>query len=323
MTILLNEFVRAFPEQRALVLGDVMLDEYVWGEVTRISPEAPVPVVQLQRRTFRPGGAANVAANIICLGGEVLLGSVIGDDDGCTRLRRALAEENVPVERGLIISAERTTTVKTRIVSHSQHMLRLDLERVEQLSQADEDALIEWFGKQLPKVDVCIVSDYAKGVITDRLCQEVIAQSRRANIPLIVDPKGQNFEKYRGASVLTPNMGEMITAVKQYGEDGLSIDDSARLLGAKLGANILVTKGADGMSLYTENSSVHHLASHARRTFDVTGAGDTVVATFSLALAAGASWESAAEIANLAAGIVVTKFGTSTVSRDELLKAIS
>ena len=319
----LQDILAAFPGKRVLVIGDVMLDEYIWGEVRRISPEAPVPVVKTQRRTYRPGGAGNAAANIAALGGLPLLCGVVGQDAMISQLVQALAENGVTINDGLIPSPDRPTTVKSRIVAQDQQMLRLDIETQQPISSHVEDAVLAWCKQHIDRTNVCILSDYAKGVLTGRVCQEIIGLVRSKNLPVVVDPKGQDYCKYAGATVVTPNAHEAAIATNHLTNAPFDLGHTAQYLLDQLAeASLLITQGAEGMSLYRHGQPRLHIPAKARNVYDVTGAGDTVVATLALALAAGAALEQAAHLANLAAGIVVGKFGTATVTRDELLAAI-
>ncbi len=319
----LGEVVAAFDGKRALVVGDVMLDEYIWGEVRRISPEAPVPVVETRRRTYRPGGAGNVAANIAALGGASLLCSVAGDDVMAGHLVEALAAERVECCEGLIRVDERPTTVKSRVIAHSQQMLRFDTESSLPIPTAVEDMVLRCCAAQLPEAAVCVLSDYAKGILTGRVCTEIIALARRYNVPVVVDPKGKDYARYADATVITPNTNELGVAVNRLPGEQPNIERDARLLLAELGeAALLVTRGPEGMSLYRHERAPIHISTRARHVYDVTGAGDTVVAALALALAAGAPLELAAMLSNEAAGIAVSKVGTATVTREELVGAI-
>lgn len=318
----LQEIVAAFSKKTVLIVGDVMLDEYIWGDVQRISPEAPVPVVEVKRRTFAPGGAANVAANVAGLGGRVLLVGVLGTDPQAEQLRGILRQHGVGVE-GLITDPARPTTVKTRVIAHSQQVVRVDAETRDTIASDLEDQVLRWVEGYLPASDVCVISDYAKGVVSPRLARELIGRARNANVPVIVDPKTNDLTKYQGATLITPNLNETQQAA------GVAIADEATLLvaGQKLlsvlsGTALLVTRGAQGMSLFVNGQPPVHVAAEAREVFDVTGAGDTALVTFALSLAAGASMEEAMRLANKAAGIVVGKIGTATVSVEELQNKI-
>jgi D-beta-D-heptose 7-phosphate kinase/D-beta-D-heptose 1-phosphate adenosyltransferase len=312
----------ALPGKRVLIVGDVMLDEYVWGEVRRISPEAPVPVVEISRRTYVPGGAANVASNVVSLDGRAILGGVVGGDPQAELLQAALEERGVGAE-GLVVDDERPTTTKTRIVAHSQQVVRVDSEQRTPLRIELEETLLRWVEKRLVEADAFVLSDYGKGVVSTRLAERFIRLAWEAGKPVIVDPKGTNYAKYSGATVVTPNVHEAERAINH------DIKDDADLLrvGQELlkilnGSAMLITRGAEGMSLLLNGADAVHIPAVARNVFDVTGAGDTVVSTLAVALAAGATLQQAARLANMAAGIVVGKVGTATVTLDELLKGI-
>ncbi len=318
------ELVRAMAGQSVIIVGDIMLDEYIWGDMTRISPEAPVPIVRTRQRTYRPGGAANVAANIAALDGVPFLSGIIGADGFANPLREALAQANVNLTTGVLQAPDRVTTVKTRIVAHNQQVLRLDNETTAPLTHAHEDAIIEWCKTHIQSARVCILSDYAKGVISPRLAQLIIHLARTYHIPIVVDPKGRDFAKYNGATVVTPNLAEATLAAEKVANNHADIDEIARHLLDKLGdTNLLITRGAEGMTLYTQVAPQAHIAAHERAVYDVSGAGDTVVAILALALAAGAEIAQAARLANLGAGLVIGKFGTATISRAELQQEIS
>lgn len=314
----MRDIVDSFLNKRILVIGDVMVDEYVWGQVRRISPEAPVPVVEVVRRTFLPGGAANTAANVVSLGGQALLGGVTGEDSSAESLASVLGRYGVSSE-GLIIDSSRPTTTKTRIMAHHQQVARMDLEQRLALPVQLEELLLSWARRQLPDVDACILADYDKGVISPRLASKVIAAAREMEKPVIVDPKGIDYAKYSGATIVTPNVHEALKAIGREAADEVPIPQLARqIMQIATVDALLITRGAEGMSLFRPDVAALHIPAVARNVFDVTGAGDTVVSTLALALATGASLDDAARLANQAAGIVVGKMGTSTVTREEL-----
>ncbi len=318
----MNLSVSAFSGKRVLVVGDVMLDEFVWGDTYRISPEAPVPVVHVGRRTFVPGGAANVAANVVSLGGEAVLGGVVGADAAGEALRQALAERGVSAE-GLLADPNRPTTTKTRILARGQQVVRVDTEKRAALDAALEAEFTAWAEQALGRADACIVSDYNKGLLSEALLRRVLAAAREAGVPAVVDPKGKDYARYRGATVVTPNTAETAEAAGSDvgGEEGLL--RAARQLQAVLGGGaLLVTRGSQGMSLFEPGVEPVHIPATAREVYDVTGAGDTVTSTLALALAAGQPLALAARLANHAASLVVGKAGTATVTQDELLAAL-
>jgi len=318
----LQEIIAAFPMQTLLIVGDVMLDEYIWGDVRRISPEAPVPIVEIRRRSYVPGGAANVAANAVALGARILLGGVVGADPSAEQLRTVLQQQCVGID-GMFVDASRPTTVKSRIVAHNQHVVRLDTEACDALSVQLETSLLSWIDLQLATVNAVVISDYAKGVLSFGLTQRLIAMAHSIGCPVIADPKTNNFSKYQGATVITPNQFEAEQAT------GMSIHDESSLhsVGDKLLANLkgsalLITRAAQGMSLFVQGQIPVHIPTEARDVYDVTGAGDTALTTFALAIAAGATLEQATCLANKAAGIVVGKVGTATVTVRELMRHV-
>jgi rfaE bifunctional protein kinase chain/domain len=314
---LLN-LLAAFTGKRIMVVGDVILDEYLWGDVRRISPEAPVPIVEIRSRSFVPGGAANAAANVVSLAGRARLGGVVGTDHQADQLTKVLQRQGVD-SAGLLPESERTTTTKTRLIAHSQQVVRMDSEQRVPLSRPVEDNLLRWIDGQLPDVDACIISDYGKGVVSSRVAEHIIRVARLADKPVIVDPKGTNYAKYRGATVIKPNIHEVQQVLKEEIDDDKSLLEASRRLVQLLeGSAVLITRGPEGMALFRDGLAPVHIAAVARRVFDVTGAGDTVVSTLALALAAGAALEQAVHLANLAAGIVVGKRGTATVTLEEL-----
>jgi D-beta-D-heptose 7-phosphate kinase/D-beta-D-heptose 1-phosphate adenosyltransferase len=319
----LVSLVDKFTGLSILVVGDVMLDRYYWGQAQRISPEAPVPVVHLQKRTSTPGGAANVAANLAKLGAQPTLAGLVGKDEAGRELAALLHELGVSSEL-LVNLPERPTTVKTRIIAQGQHIARLD----EELTAPPGDPAIQSLTARLltllPTVAAVVFSDYAKGLLTPALLEVVISAARRLGKPVLVDPKGCDYVRYTGASLLTPNRKE---AAQACGLDENGIGAVARagreLLATLCIEGLLVTQGEDGMTLFLRDGQPVHLPTRARAVYDVTGAGDTVVATMGLALAAGAEWIEAAHLANAAAGLVVEKVGTTAVDKAALRQAVA
>jgi len=305
-----------FANARVLVVGDVMLDRYWHGSTTRVSPEAPVPVVNVGREEERAGGAANVALNVAALGGRAALLAVTGDDPAADRLETELREAHIDC-RFQRVAGLRTIT-KLRVLSRHQQLIRLDFEQ--RLEGFDPHAFLGAFEVALADADVVVLSDYAKGTLSD--APGLIEAARRQGVPVVVDPKGRDFTPYAGATVVTPNLSEFEGVVGTCGDDA-TLEAQARDLGRKLrlGA-VLVTRGEHGMSLVPVDGETVHLPAQAREVFDVTGAGDTVVAAFGAALAAGGALPNAAAIANLAAGVVVGKLGTATVHPAELRRAL-
>ena len=312
-----RDLVRRLPGHRVLVVGDVMLDRFIVGTVTRISPEAPVPVVRFRHEYGRLGGAANVAANLAALGGQVSLVGVVGKDEAGRRLRGRLAETGISAV-GLVEDPERPTVEKVRVVTErNQQVARIDYEHDADVSGAVEQELVERLSSLSREAAVVLVSDYLKGTVT----KAVMAALTRpgAAVPLLVDPKIPHLDRYRGATLVTPNALETEIATHRR----LVTDEDARAAAVELRTRIgcraaLITRGEQGMWLSSPDGD-GGIPATAREVSDVTGAGDTVVATLALALAAGASFSEAAILANQAAGIVVAKFGPATVSEDELL----
>lgn len=310
-----------WPRRRILVVGDVMLDKYVWGEVERISPEAPVPVVRAMNRSEQPGGAGNVAMNLAALGAQVMLAGFTGDDPDGETLRRQLASAGI--EAHLVAVADFPTVSKLRILGGNQQMLRLDVERS---GMGEDVAAQRLLGAVLPRVPGCdavVLSDYAKGVLAARVCQEIIRVARDASVPVLVDPKGVDFGKYRGATTISPNAGELAAAVGANRHDVEGLLRGARALVGACGLEYLVvTLGDKGIAVVREEGQTIAPAV-ARQVFDVSGAGDTVLSVLALCVASAVPIEVAIRVANAAAGVVVSKVGTVPVQKWELLAAVS
>lgn len=313
--------LRAMRGRKVLVAGDVMLDQFLWGKVARISPEAPVPVVEIASETFHLGGAANVAGNVRALGGEAVVAGVVGDDAAGTRVRAALDEAGIQ-DALAVADGTRPTTVKTRIIAHHQQVVRADREVAEDIGAQTERGLLERVREALPSCQAVILSDYHKGVVTAGLVKAILSLARRRGLPVLVDPKVGHFAFYRGAFLVTPNQGEAeeATGVRIRGDADL-LEAGRRILRRLRCRAALITRGEHGMSLFEQDRRPVHIPTAAREVFDVTGAGDTVIATIGLALGAGASLAEAARLANVAAGVVVGKLGTATASPDEVLAA--
>ena len=300
---------------RLLVVGDVMLDRYWFGDVSRISPEAPVPVVKVERLEERPGGAANVARNAAALGAQTALISVVGEDDAGRALQRLLQESGIAAH--LQVDAEIDTTVKLRVIGRQQQLLRIDFETTP--SHEVLRAKLAEFERQLAHCDIVVLSDYGKGGLTH--IGEMIRLARAAAKPVLVDPKGDDWGKYAGATVMTPNRAELAGVVGRWHSETDMLQKAEKLRG-ELGLDaLLVTRSEEGMSLLTDGHT-YHQAALAREVYDVSGAGDTVIATLAVMLAAGAEWAEAIRVANVAAGIVVGKLGTAVVSREEIAGAL-
>lgn len=311
---LLQRFRRA----KVLVVGDVMLDEYIWGSVERISPEAPVPVVRTLRRTYRLGGAANVVANIHSLGGQVFTVGAVGDDPAGDELLRLFREMALPTA-GLVRVPGRPTVHKARIMAQNQQLLRLDADENVSEDHAMEAALRRRAVRGLARHAICVLSDYGKGVVTPGLITALLRACARRGVRVVVDPKVGHFPLYEGVDVITPNHHEAGAAVGVKITDERSLIEAGRKLLALTNARaVLITRGPEGMSLFHRDAEPVHIPTEAREVYDVSGAGDTVVATLALALAVGEPLERAARLANRAAGIVVGKLGVATLTPDEL-----
>ena len=338
----LTQLVKSLRGRRIGVAGDFMLDRYVWGSASRISPEAPVPVVDFVSESEVLGGAGNVAANLAALGATVRAFGVTGMDEAGTAIGTGLSSAGIGV-KGLLADAGRITTVKTRIVARQQQIVRVDRERRDPLAKKLEESLIRRIKAELGSLDALVISDYDKGVVTDPLADRVLTECHRRGVPVLVKPKTSRLFAYRGASVIVCNAKEAGFFVTR----SLDNDDSVRQAGHALLAHfgcsaVVITRGADGLNVFEDTSSQgFHVpatsreisytrvgqshadhSSHGRQVFDVTGAGDTVLSVLALAVSAGASVRDAAVLANAGAGVVVGKLGTSTLTPDELLAAI-
>lgn len=307
-----------FKNVKILVVGDIMLDRYWWGSVKRISPEAPVPVVELQKSTFAPGGAANVASNIAGLGATAYLVGSIGTDHDADTLVGLLEDINVSGD-ALVRVATRPTSVKTRVIAHSQQIVRVDQETTSEFSPDEHEFLWAKISDVLPKVDAVIVSDYAKGLLSEALLSRLIEAARSFGKMVLVDPKGKSYTRYSGASLLTPNRREAAEACNfdEHMPDMVSIAGNRLMDELDLGM-VLITQGEDGMTLFQREKEPLHLSTMAKETYDVTGAGDTVIASLGVALGAGMDFVHSAAIANLAAGLVVEQVGTTAITRQML-----
>jgi D-beta-D-heptose 7-phosphate kinase/D-beta-D-heptose 1-phosphate adenosyltransferase len=311
-----------FQEIRALVIGDVMLDRFVYGSIKRISPEAPVPIMTIRHHADMPGGAGNVVRNLAALGaGSIILG-VVGDDSWGQSLTEQFGK--IPgLRSGLVVDECRETTVKTRYVAEGQQVLRADRETLFPLSPDIERQLLAAYRTALAEADIVILSDYGKGVLSETVVRPIISMARSADKRVIVDPKARSFERYRGATLLKPNRGELQAASDSECETDEQIEEACRkLINHGDCEMMVVTRGKDGMSVVPAHGPAVHLRTAAREVFDVSGAGDTVAATLALALAAGAGIEEACSLANVAAGIVVGKRGTAIVTRGEITAAL-
>jgi rfaE bifunctional protein kinase chain/domain len=314
------ELLAALPQKRIVVLGDVMLDEFVWGHVTRISPEAPVPVVDIQRESVHLGGAANVLANVVALGAQAAVVGVVGKDSAGARLRASLKETcpQLP-DSYLVVDESRPSTTKTRIIAHSQLVVRADREQRTPVNGNTEKRLLASLRDALRQADAFVVSDYDKGVVTPQILGDIL-QFAYDRVPVLIDPKIRNFPYYRPASLITPNHHEALRLTNLEEDSDAGLHHAARVIREKLSCDaVLITRGERGIMLLEGYNDPVFVGTTAREVYDVTGAGDTVIATLAAALAAGATMLEAAYLANHAAGIVVGKVGTATASAAELL----
>lgn len=313
----LHNIVKSFKNYKILIIGDIMLDNFVYGHVERISPEGPIPILKYTHQKMMAGGAGNVAANIISLGGHAHLISCVGKDDKAEALKAQLKSQNISAY--LAKDENRPTTEKTRYIAKGQQLLRLDNELAMSISASIEQELLEEIQQCISNFDVILLSDYAKGVLTASLSQKVIALANEYNKPILVDPKGSQWSAYKKATLITPNIHEAAVITGYTAQNNKEAEDTAHRLAQDYELKgLLLTRGAQGMSLY-EGENMRHFATEAAEVADVSGAGDTVVATFALALAAGVDMATAAAISNSAAGIVVEKSGTATVTASELM----
>ena len=314
----LSEGIDRFKSCRVLVVGDLIMDEFLWGQVERISPEAPVPVVEVKEESLILGGAGNVLNNIIALGGHVLLCGVIGNDRMGQELTRMLRGLNSPVN-GLVVEERRPTTIKTRIVAHSQQVVRVDREERRPVNEESIGSILATIQEELNESDAILVADYGKGVVTRSLMDGIRSLGRGGKIILAVDPTVRNLALYKNVTLITPNNYEAQQMSGIQIEDDQSLRRAGDHLLEELGCQmVLITQGDKGMTLFESNGQTTQIPTVARKVFDVSGAGDTVIATFTLALAAGMKPSDAALIANLAAGIVVGEVGTATVAASRL-----
>ncbi len=318
----LLDYIPRFKNVRIMVIGDLMIDEYIWGNVSRISPEAPVPVVNVTGENLCLGGAGNVVNNIFALGGKVFIAGVVGNDEMGRKVIHNLRKMGIDT-KGIIVEAQRVTTVKTRIIAHHQQVVRYDREVIRPILADNVKLIIALLEEQLPKIDAVLISDYGKGVICGPLMEQVRTLAKEAGKIIAVDPKVKNIPFFAGVTVLTPNHLEAAEAAGRwiYSEEDLMAVGKT-LLERLQAQSILITRGERGMSLFQDNGEVTHIPTVAKEVYDVTGAGDTVISVLTLAMASGAPIKEAAVLANIAAGIVVGEVGTATVKAGELEEAV-
>ncbi|MEJ2723443.1 MAG: D-glycero-beta-D-manno-heptose-7-phosphate kinase [Deltaproteobacteria bacterium] len=315
-------YMDKFPEACILVVGDIIMDEYIWGDVSRISPEAPVPVVDVRDQTKMLGGAANVLNNIVSLGGRATLCGVIGDDPTGWEILERLKATGA-ITSGVVMESKRPTSIKTRIIAHNQQVVRFDRESRKSIQDESRNKLLRVVEDHRGEIGAVVVADYGKGVISRGLMEGLQELLKDTGVPLTVDPKIGNFDCYHGVDVITPNHHEAGAFSRVEIVDEESLVRAGRQMMEELACGtVLVTQGKEGMTLFEKNGEISHIPTVAKKVFDVTGAGDTVVSTFCLGLALGMDMKSAAVISNFAAGIVVAEVGTTTVRVEELRKVI-
>ncbi|MDY6862501.1 MAG: D-glycero-beta-D-manno-heptose-7-phosphate kinase [Thermodesulfobacteriota bacterium] len=318
----IQKYLDLFPGSRILVVGDLMVDEFIWGSVERISPEGPVPVVNVEKETLRLGGAANVVKNIFTLGGKVYVCGVVGEDIWSDYLIQEIEKMGIKSD-GIIKEGSRRTTLKTRIIGNNQQIVRYDREDYNDIFPSTKQKFLSYINKNLADIDGIIISDYGKGVITKELLNESLPVLKRAGKIIGVDPKISHFDTYHGVTIITPNRIEVGAGLGITVKNSEDIKKAGGKLLEKLGCEaVLVTQGEEGMTLFHKAGNVSKIPTMAREVYDVTGAGDTVIAACILSLISGASFYEAAVIANLAAGRVVGKLGTAFIDKDELSQTI-
>ena len=314
----LKELISNFHNAKVLVVGDLILDEFIWGSVSRISPEAPVPVVWVNSENFMPGGASNVANNIRSLGGEVFICGVVGNDSRGETLQAVLRKKGVNCD-GIFADENRPTTQKTRVIAHHQQVVRIDREVLKPIPENILKNIVDFVRDRIRTVDALIIEDYGKGVIVPGLVREIVKLAKKHKKIITVDPKETHFSYYRGVTTLTPNHHEAATMVGFKVKDDATLEKAGRKLLDKLKCRIaLITLGENGMAIFEDGKKMVKIPTVAQEVFDVSGAGDTVISAYTLALAGGASAIEAAHISNCAAGIVVGKVGVAVTTADEL-----
>lgn len=317
-----REIFGAFPQRRVLVVGDCMLDHWLWGTVNRISPEAPVPVVEIERSTFTAGGAANVVHNLCKLGASSGIAGIVGGDENGRRLRDMLTEEGARVE-GLIALDDRPTTTKTRIIAHNQQVVRADTECRDRIGEGPTASMLGAIGERLGGYEALLFSDYNKGVLTPALIQPLMHAARKAGAPIVAQPKPENVALFADVTVLAVNEREARGATNISCDTDGGVEAAGREMLERLRPEaVLITRGHRGMSLIERGRPPHHVPALARQVYDVSGAGDTVVSVLTLAMVAGATLREATQLANLAAAVVVQKVGTATVEVEEIVDVL-
>ena len=318
----LRNIVKDFKDKKILVIGDLILDEFIWGKVSRISPEAPVPVVWVNNESFMPGGAANVANNLGSLGANVSLVGVVGSDERGAILKGELEHKGINT-KGILEDSSRPTILKTRVIAHQQQVVRIDREKVENIGDKMIGKLVAYVKSILHETDAIIIEDYGKGLITPALLKPIIALAKKNKKVISVDPKEDHFSYYKGVTVITPNFHEASKATGVKVTDKMALKKMGNILLSKLKAKVvLITLGEEGMAVFEEGKPSKRIPTVAQEVYDVSGAGDTVISSYTLSLVAGATPIQAAHISNCAAGIVVGKVGISVIDQEELIERI-
>ena len=318
----LLKILDGFKNKKILVIGDIMLDKYIWGDVTRISPEAPVQIVNALRETYAPGGASNVASNASALNAKVFMAAIAGNDEAKNILLDELKKKGINTD-GIFIDKNKPTTQKVRIMGRNQQLLRVDYEKKDSVNPSIEKSMTNFLQEKIKETDAIVISDYAKGVITEKLCKTMVQLAKEYDKKIIVDPKPNHRDFYKNVDLITPNNIEA-SEMSDIEDDS---DDAVLSMGQKLmkslNTNVLITRGEKGMALFEKGASVTHIPAKAKEVYSLIGAGDTVAATIALAMACGANLKDACILANIAAGIKVGKIGTASVSIEEIKKEIA
>ncbi|UCD55088.1 MAG: D-glycero-beta-D-manno-heptose-7-phosphate kinase [Candidatus Omnitrophota bacterium] len=318
----LKDIISSFRDKKILVIGDLILDEFIWGKVSRISPEAPVPVVWVNNESFMPGGASNVANNISSLGGKAHIVGMVGNDERARILKGELERRGVNID-GVFADSERPTILKTRVIAHQQQVVRIDREKVDHIRDSSIKKIAGFIESVIDEMDGLVVEDYGKGLITPKLLDRIIPMAKKKKKIIAVDPKEKHFSYYKGVTVLTPNNTEASRAAGFEIKDKASLKKAGLELLKKLKVRVLlITLGEEGMMVFEEGKSPRKIETIAQEVFDVSGAGDTVVSSYMLSLISGANTIQAAHIANCAAGVVVGKVGIAVVTQDEIINRI-
>jgi len=317
----LLKIIEQFSNKKILVIGDVMLDKYIWGEVSRVSPEAPVQVVKVDKESYAPGGAANVASNVASLNGTTYMIGLVGDDSANKMLISELKNRQINTE-GMVEDKNRPTIQKVRVIGKGQQLLRFDYENGDYLDQEMEKKILDFVVKRIQNIDAIIISDYAKGIITKNLAEQLIKLANEKKRVIVIDPKPKHKDFYKNATLITPNNDEACEMLNVEEKDDNALINVGKKLLEDLNSPLIITRGEKGMAIFEKNSEITNIPTKAKEVYDIVGAGDTVVATLALALASNATLKEAATIANYAAGVTVGKVGTSTTTIEEIKKTL-